>query len=100
MILHVVNKSSALADCLALAPPEGAILLFEDAVAAALDTPENRERLASLGGNPKLYVLQPDLAARGLTRGAGAGLLPAFEPLGYAEFVALCTACTRVQSWF
>lgn len=100
MILHIVNKLSALDDCLLLAPAGGALLLFEDAVAAALETADNRKRLASRAALPKLYVLDADLAARGLARQAGAALMPEFEPLGYPEFVALCAESKRVQSWF
>ena len=98
MILHTVNKLSAFDDCLALLPAGGAVLLFEDAVAAAVETQANRKRLASRPALPKLYVLDADLAARGLARGAA--LMPEFETLGYREFVALCVRAQRVQSWF
>jgi len=99
MILHTVNKAPgrdpALHSCLALARAGDGLLLLEDGVLGALDSEDNRKWLANAGALPKLYVLEPDLAARGFTR-----ILPGFERLDYAGFVALCAQYARVQNWF
>lgn len=94
-ILHTVNKRSALADCLRLAPTGGAILLIEDGVLAIADS-EGRQLLESAAGLHKLYALAPDLAARGLSP----RLPPDIEALGYDGFVELCTRHDKVQCWF
>lgn len=96
MILHIVNKASALDDCLRLAPAGGTLLLIEDGVLAALAGPANGKRLEMAAGLHKLYVLAPDLAARGI-----AAKVPAFvERVDYAGFVELCTRHEKAQSWF
>lgn len=100
MILHTVNKSpwshTCLKECLDLAASGSGILLLEDGVYGALDTEFNRKLLDSAPGDHKLYVLQPDLDARGIS----GGILPWYEKIGYEDFVELCTEYTKIHNWF
>lgn len=96
MILHTVNKLAALEDCLRLAPPGGGVILIEDAVLAAVDTPANRRRLEALDKRHEFYILSPDLAARGLEGRA----MSLFEQVDYGRFVELCVQYARIQSWY
>ena len=96
-MLHIVNKSPfqthTLQSCLRLAQPGHALLLTEDAVVAA-----TRAGIAAMGpavAALKVYVLQPDLEARGL---AGA-LAEGITPVDYAGFVDLVAEHPRHQSW-
>ena len=92
-MLHIVNKSPfqthTLQSCLRLAQPGHALLLTEDAVVAA-----TRAGIASLGPEIaalKVYVLQPDLEARGLAGALAEGITPGAD----AGFVALVAAPPR-----
>jgi tRNA 2-thiouridine synthesizing protein B len=98
-MLHIVNKSpeqsNALASCLRFAQDGQAVLLIEDAIyaatsgAAATALPEEvRTRL-------KLYVLQPDLDARGMA----AAVIDGVAAIDYAGFVDLVAAQGPTQSW-
>ena len=96
-MLHIVNKSPfqthTLQSCLRLAQPGHALLLTEDAVVAA-----TRAGIAAMGpavAALKVYVLQPDLEARGL---AGA-LAEGITPVDYAGVVDLVAEHPRHQSW-
>jgi tRNA 2-thiouridine synthesizing protein B len=96
-VLHIVNKSpterTTLASCLAHARAGHALLLIEDAVYAA-----TKGGAAALGKAPAglaVYVLAPDLQARGL---AGA-LAEGITAVDYKGFVELVAAQPRVQSW-
>ncbi|MDF2866586.1 MAG: sulfur relay protein TusB [Gammaproteobacteria bacterium] len=99
-ILHTVNKSpfvnNSLASCLRLAAQGDGILLIEDGVYGGLNhtgfTPELEQALA----NFTLYVLQPDLAARGIVNQAH----PKVQQIDYAGFVDLTVFYTNVQAWF
>ena len=68
-MLHIVNKSPlsncALDSCLRIAQ-SGDILLIEDAVYAATSNNAYAEKIREAMGRFKIYVLQPDLEARGL----------------------------------
>jgi tRNA 2-thiouridine synthesizing protein B len=92
--LHLVNappeRSDALASCLATVAPGDALLLIEDGVHGALG-PHLDARPADLA----LYVLGPDVEARGLEERIDAGT----NRIDYAAFVALCTAHDRVVTW-
>ena len=71
------------------------VILVQDAVLAAVDTPENRawvERLTGAGVG--VNALREDLAARGVSR-----LLPEVEVVDYGGWVRLIEACERIVSW-
>jgi tRNA 2-thiouridine synthesizing protein B len=94
-MLHIVNKSpadrTALASCLRLALPGHALLLIEDGVYAATDA----RSMAAAMDKLKVYVLQPDAAARGM----GARLVEGVTPVDYAGFVELVAEHPANQSW-
>jgi len=96
-MLHIVNKSptqtNALASCLRLAQPGSALLLTEDAVYAA-----TAAGVAALGGavkTLKVYVLQPDVEARGMAGRLADGIIA----VDYGGFVDLVTEHSNNQSW-
>lgn len=97
-MLHIINKSPltncSLESCLRVAQ-SGDILLIEDAVYAATsgNTFENKIREAM--GCFKIYVLLPDLEARGLADRIIAGV----SPVDYGGFVDLATTNKNCQSW-
>ncbi len=99
--LHTVNKSpfagSALVSCLAHLSTDAALLLIEDAVYAAVAGNAFAERLAAAGRQHPLYVLGPDLAARGF---ALHPLVEGVEVVDYQGFVALAAGHDTVQAWF
>lgn len=100
-VLHTVNKSpfagSALESCLAHLSDGAALLLIEDGVYAALAGSAFAERLAAAGQHHALYVLGPDLAARGL---ADHPLVDGLQVVDYPGFVQLAASHSAVQSWF
>ncbi len=100
MILNIVNKSpnisTALTQCLAQLADGDALLFTEDGVLATLDAPSNQEWLALCPRNITLYVLQEDLAARGVLE----RVLPEFQQVDYGEWVDLVARYSLNQSWF
>mgnify|MGYP001764716481 CR=1 FL=1 len=96
-MLHIVNKShfqtSSLASCLRLARAGDALLLCEDAVLAA--TGAGSSGLAAALQRCKVYVLQPDVQARGM---AGK-LIDGVVPVDYGGFVDLVAEHPNNQSW-
>lgn len=98
--LHTVNKSpfekNSLEQCLERAVDGGALLLIEDGVAAAVAKTAFSGRLVEESKRLKLYVLEPDLAARGF---ADAELVEGFNKIDYAGFVELVTQHERVHAW-
>ena len=99
-ILHIVNKSpserSTLASCLRVANAGSSILLIEDGVYAALLNSTYSEPLRARSGKLNLYVLEPDLKARGLLENK---LIPEFKIIDYAGFVDLVADHPTNQSW-
>lgn len=99
MILHTVNKSpfqnDSLDSCLRLAQPDCGILLIEDGVYAAAESP-NKLLTEQLLSRHKVYALTPDLKARGLLD----RVLPGIELVDYQGFVALTETFDTVQSWY
>jgi tRNA 2-thiouridine synthesizing protein B len=97
-MLHIVNKSPfqtrTLESCLRVAQPGHALLLTEDAVIAATRAVVGAALGAALG-TLKVYVLQPDLEARGLAGQLADGV----TPVDYAGFVDLVVEQPRNQSW-
>jgi len=98
--LNIVNKSPfekhSLDQCLARINDGDGLLLIEDAVVAAVGGTALEQKLAESGKNNSLYVLQPDLDARGFEASA---LVKGFNSVDYKGFVALVTEHDRVHSW-
>lgn len=93
-MLHIVNKSPAqtrsLESCLRLSLPGQALLLTEDGVYAATqaDTVASMQHL-------KVYVLQPDVDARGMQ----GRIVDGVTAVDYAGFVDLVAEHPTNQSW-
>lgn len=85
--LHLVNKTAALADCLAVAAREDTVLLLEDGVYGAV--PPGPAAAA------RLLALDPDVRARGLL----SRLAPGVGLISDAEFVALVEHHQPVVTW-
>ena len=98
-MLHIVNKShqqtTSLASCLRLARPGHALLLTEDAVFAASRAGAASAGLAAALASLKVYVLQPDVEARGM---AGK-LIDGVTAIDYGGFVDLVAEHPSNQSW-
>ncbi len=98
--LHTVNKSpfatQALISCLNHAKAGDAILMFEDAVYGGLGGTGLTEIIAEFGKNVSLYVLSPDLAARGIDAGR---LIKGIEGVDYSGFVDLVAKHDRTHAW-
>jgi tRNA 2-thiouridine synthesizing protein B len=98
-MLHIVNKSptqtSALASCLRLAKAGHALLLTEDGVYAATQAVAAGSGIAAATKQLKVYVLQPDVDARGM---AGK-LVDGVTAVDYAGFVDLVAEHPNNQSW-
>jgi tRNA 2-thiouridine synthesizing protein B len=98
-MLHIVNKSPGetpgLASCLRAARDGHALLLIEDGVYAATDPIAAQCGLSQAAKRLKVYVLQPDLQARGM---AGRRI-EAATPVDYAGFVDLVAKHPTNQTW-
>lgn len=98
--LNIINKSPfekrTLEQCLPRIGEGDSILLIEDACVAAVSGTSIEKDLEQTSKQVKLFVLQPDLAARGL---ADSKLLDAVSAVDYAGFVDLVTTHDRVHSW-
>ncbi len=99
--LNIVNKSPfekhTLSQCLSRVAPGGAVLLIEDAVCAVVPGGAFSEQLDTAAAQQKLYVLEPDLAARGF---ADLNLPDTINRVDYKGFVDLVTQYDLVHSWF
>jgi len=97
-MLHIVNKSPlsncALDSCLRIAQ-SGDILLIEDAVYAATSGNAFAEKIREAMGRFNIYVLQPDLEARGLA----ASVIEGVSLVDYGGFVDLTATNKNCQSW-
>lgn len=98
--LHTVNKSpfatQALVSCLNHAKAGDAVLMIEDGVYGGLGGTGLTEIIAEFGKNVSLYVLSPDLAARGIDPKR---LIDGVEGVDYTGFVDLVAKHDRTQSW-
>lgn len=98
--LNIVNKSPfekrTLEQCLKRIGAGDSVLLIEDASISALSGTSYKEQLTAAAEESKLYVLQPDLQARGF---AEAALLDSIERVDYDGFVNLVVSHDRVHSW-
>ena len=99
MLLHVVNKSpferNTLDSCLRTAKKGSSILLIEDGVFGALEGTMVSGRVKEAMADHKVYVLQPDLDARGIS----GKLMDGIEAVDYSGFVDLTESHSTVQSW-
>lgn len=100
MILHTVNKSpferNALESCLAHAQTGSAVLMMEDGVYGAIKGTRIESSVSQAAQNVKLYVLGPDLAARGISEDK---LIAGVNVVDYGGFVDLTVENSTVQSW-
>ena len=98
--LHTVNKSpfatQALVSCLNHCKADDAVLMIEDGVYGGLGGTGLTEIIAEFGKNVSLYVLSPDLAARGVDAGR---LIAGVEGVDYSGFVDLVAKHDRTQAW-
>jgi tRNA 2-thiouridine synthesizing protein B len=98
-MLHIVNKShaqtSSLQSCLRLAKPGSTLLLIEDAIYAATKSGSEASGLGTAGQSLKVYVLQPDVEARGMS----GKLIDGIQAIDYAGFVDLVADHPTNQSW-
>ena len=99
-MLHTVNKSpferSNLDACLKRAAKGSAILLYEDAVYAAVAGTAVAERVAQAAQEHEIYVLAPDLQARGMM---DATLVEGVRTVDYTGFVELVAAKGTTTAW-
>ncbi len=97
-MLHIVNKSptdgTALDSALRLAR-SGALLLIEDGVYAAAQGNPAQAKIRDALGRLKVYVLAPDLEARGMAD----RLLDGVTSVDYGGFVDLVAEHPNCQSW-
>lgn len=101
MILHTVNKSpfqqTTLASCLRLMVPGDVLLLIEDGVYGATPGHPQEAVLNGLAArNIRVYALENDILARGLT----GRMLSAVFLATYDEFVSLSVTAHNVHSWY
>jgi tRNA 2-thiouridine synthesizing protein B len=98
-MLHIVNKSplerSTLDSCLAAAQPGAALLLIEDGVYAATRGNAAESKLRAASAHLEIYVLAPDLEARGMAQ----LLAQDVKPIDYTGFVELVAQHKNCQSW-
>ena len=99
-VLHIVNKSpferNSLDTCLRLALANSSILLIEDGIYAAQAGTACAERVLQALGKHRIYVLEPDLRARGI---GAERTIDGIELVDYDGFVRLTTEHEKLQSW-
>lgn len=98
--LNIVNKSPfekrTLEQCLPRLGKGDSVLLIEDATVAAIAGNSYADTLQKASSDISIYVLQPDLDARGLSDKA---LVNGLQSVDYAGFVDLTVEHDRVHSW-
>lgn len=99
-MLHTVNKSPferrTLDSALRHAVKGAGILLIEDGVYAAFDGTVVADKVKSALADHKVYVLGPDVTARGMTE---KHVIDGIEIVDYEGFVDLVVEYDKVQSW-
>lgn len=99
-MLHTVNKSpferNSVLSCLAHAVEGSAILFIEDAVYAATQGTTVAAQVAEAVGKCKVFVLGPDLAARGMSEDK---VIAGITVVDYEGFVDLTVEHGAVQAW-
>jgi tRNA 2-thiouridine synthesizing protein B len=98
-VLHTVNKSpferNSLEACIDHATDGSAVLLIEDAVIGAVAAGDIAARIKAANGI-KIYVLGPDLAARGMTEDQ---VIDGVDVVDYGGFVDLAATHDTVHAW-
>jgi tRNA 2-thiouridine synthesizing protein B len=99
-ILHTVNKSpferDALDSCLQFATEGAAVLLFEDGIYGALSGTRVAPRVSDALGRLRIFVLGPDLRARGFSDDR---VIEGIKVVDYNGFVDLAAENDKVQAW-
>ena len=99
-MLHLINKSpfdrNALDSCLRLAEAGSSVLLLEDGVYAALSNAESAGAVGKRMTELTVYVLGPDVSARGLD---DTPLIDGINVVDYGGFVDLVVEHDVAQSW-
>ncbi|MFC1673942.1 sulfurtransferase complex subunit TusB [Pseudomonadota bacterium] len=99
-MLHTVNKSpferNSLETCLRMAKKGSAILLIEDGVIAAAKGTAQSSKLEGATGDHDVFVLGPDLKARGISEDQ---VIDGIKVVDYAGFVDLCEERGTVNAW-
>lgn len=99
-ILHTVNKSpferNSLDSCLKFAHDGASVLLFEDGVYGALKGTSAEPTVKGALEKLNVYVLGPDLKARGFTEER---VIEGVKVVDYAGFVDLSAENDKVQAW-
>ena len=99
-MLHTINKSpfenSTASSCIKLCTKDSSILFIEDGVISVMKSTKFSETIENALKEFKMYVLKPDLEARGLPLN---NVIEGVEIVGYDEFVDLTTEHKTVQSW-
>ena len=98
-MLHIVNKSpfqtSTLNTCLSMAQPGHALLLIEDGIYAATVGSAMEAKVRAACTSLKVYALQPDMDARGVT----GKLIDGITLVDYSGFVDLTVEHSTSNSW-
>ena len=99
-ILNTVNKSpferNALESCLKFASKGDPVLLFEDGIYAVLKGTSFDAQVKAALDNQAIYVLGPDLKARGFSEDR---VIEGVKVVDYAGFVDLAAENDKVQAW-
>lgn len=97
-MLHLVNKSpfssTSLDSCLKFATKGSSILLFEDAIYAAMAGTSLESKITDVTKDHSVYVLKEDLAARGVKE-----IVPGVKEVDYAGFVELVENNNTSTTW-
>jgi tRNA 2-thiouridine synthesizing protein B len=98
--LHTVNKSpfekNSLDACLKFTGSGANLLLIEDGIYAALKGTRFEQRVKSALDSVKVFVLGPDLKARGFSEER---VIEGISVVDYAGFVDLAAENAKVQAW-
>ena len=99
-MLHTVNKSpferNSLQSCIDHAKEGSAILLMEDGIYGALKGTENSDMVSKAMGSIQMYVLGPDLSARGISEDK---VIDGINIIDYSGFVDLAAEKETSQAW-
>lgn len=99
-MLHTVNKSpyerKTLDNCLRTAAKGNAILLIEDAVYGAMSGTSYSDAMTQAAKDFKVYVLGPDLTARGMSEDK---VIDGITVVDYSGFVDLTVENNTVHAW-
>ena len=99
-MLHTINKSpferNSMDSCLRIAKAGSTILFFEDGVYAAMKGTDATARVEAAVKDHSVYVLGPDLQARGMSEDQ---IIDGVTVIGYDGFVDLTVEHGPVQSW-